>query len=214
MSALAAPPDSSYIRPTHSYVDPTSASFSDHPMSNDPTSLQLQTVLSLPPTLLPLTSPTLTADITKGVIRKKLAKMRHLCVTNAVLPSYLDTLMPDILRLFRPQVVNYNGGVANIKEWKISCYLEVMDGGVPCTNPHLPLLDLCTPLLHACDAMFIDWYKQQRELMRRSPPVHTLRVVHTSCVVHTSSVAVLTPASLAQTRATSPASLAATLRTP
>lgn len=61
--------------------------------------------------------------------------MRHLCVKQAIKPEYLDSLMPSILEHFWPQQVVYNGGIANVKEWKISCYLEVMEGGVPCTNP-------------------------------------------------------------------------------
>ena len=61
--------------------------------------------------------------------------MRHLNLAKAISPAYLDTLMPTIISLFDPQQVRYNGGVANVKDWKISCYLEVMDGGVPCTNP-------------------------------------------------------------------------------
>lgn len=55
----------------------------------------------------------------------------------------------------------YNGGIANIKEWKISCYLEVMEGGVPCTNPHLELLKVFEPLLDTCNDLFAHWYKQQ-----------------------------------------------------
>ena len=37
--------------------------------------------------------------------------------------------MPSIINLFHPQQVQYNGGVANVKAWKISTYLEVMEGG-------------------------------------------------------------------------------------
>ena len=71
-------------------------------------------------------------QITKGVVRAKLSKRRHLVLPAAISPSYLDTLMPEIVtNLFQPQTVKYNGGVANITNWKISCYLEVMDGGIP-----------------------------------------------------------------------------------
>jgi len=101
------------------------------------------------------------ASLGAGVIRKKLAKMRHLNLAKAISPAYLDTLMPTIISLFDPQQVRYNGGVANVKDWKISCYLEVMDGGVPCTNPSVPLLDYCTPLLSMCDELFREWYRQQ-----------------------------------------------------
>ena len=71
-------------------------------------------------------------QITKGVVRAKLSKRRHLVLPAAISPAYLDTLMPEIVtNLFQPQTVKYNGGVANITNWKISCYLEVMDGGIP-----------------------------------------------------------------------------------
>ena len=71
-------------------------------------------------------------QITKGVVRAKLSKRRHLVLPAAISPTYLDTLMPEIVtNLFQPQTVKYNGGVANITNWKISCYLEVMDGGIP-----------------------------------------------------------------------------------
>lgn len=58
-------------------------------------------------------------------------------------------------------MVNYNGGVANVTEWKISCYLEVMEGGVPCTNPHRGLRSHCLELLGTIDVLFAKWYRQQ-----------------------------------------------------
>ena len=101
-------------------------------------------------------------QITKGVVRAKLSKRRHLVIPQAISPAYLDTLMPSIVtNLFQPQTVTYNGGIANITNWKISCYLEVMDGGVPCTNPHIGLKDHCWELLQTCNSLFASWYKQQ-----------------------------------------------------
>jgi len=101
-------------------------------------------------------------QITKGVVRAKLSKRRHLVLPAAISPAYLDTLMPDIVtNLFQPQTVKYNGGVANITNWKISCYLEVMDGGIPCTNPHIGLKDHCSELLQTCNSLFATWYRQQ-----------------------------------------------------
>lgn len=44
-------------------------------------------------------------EIAKGVLRKKLAKMRHLVVEKAIKPEYLDSLFPSILKLFDPQNV-------------------------------------------------------------------------------------------------------------
>ena len=101
--------------------------------------------------------------IAKSVIRAKLSKRRHLVLSRAISPEYLDSLMPNIVTsLFQPQTVTYNGGVANIKNWKISCYLEVMDGGIPCTNPNIPLRDHCSELLNACNELFAHWYRQQQ----------------------------------------------------
>ena len=100
--------------------------------------------------------------ISKGVLRAKLAKRRHLVIPQAISPTYLDTLMPRIVTdLFEPQNVTYNGGVANIKQWKISCYLEVMAGGIPCTNPHEGLRRHCWDLLEMCNVLFARWYRQQ-----------------------------------------------------
>lgn len=107
-------------------------------------------------------------DISKGVLRKKLSKMRHLVIPKAISAEYLDILFPQILELFEPQIVMYNGGIAKVKEWKISCYLEVMDGGIPCTNPKKDLLLLCLPLLQTCDLLFAKWYKQQHACNGRS----------------------------------------------
>ena len=44
-------------------------------------------------------------DISKGVLRKKLSKMRHLVIPKAISAEYLDILFPQILELFEPQIV-------------------------------------------------------------------------------------------------------------
>ena len=58
-------------------------------------------------------------EIAKQVVRKKLAKLRHLVLEKAVAPEYLDSLFPKLLERFHPQTVIYNGGIANVKEWKV-----------------------------------------------------------------------------------------------
>ena len=103
----------------------------------------------------------LPTEIARRVLRQKLAKKRHLVLKEAIHPSYLDGIFPELLRLFQPQIVTYNGGVAQIPKWKISCYLEVMDGGIPTTEPNLELCQLFDPLLSACDDLFLYWYRQQ-----------------------------------------------------
>jgi hypothetical protein len=114
-------------------------------------------------------------QISKQVLRHKLHKLRHLVIKEAIDPTYLDGLFPDLLRLFDPQHVVYNGGVANVKNWKISCYLEVMEGGVPCTNPHVELLRLFTPLLDTCDDLFLYWYRQQHACNAKNKAMSTCR---------------------------------------
>jgi len=110
-----------------------------------------------------VSSPTdIKKQIIKGVVRAKLNKRRHLVIPGAISSTYLDNLMPSIVTdLFQPQTVTYNGGVANIKNWKISCYLEVMEGGIPCTNPHEGLKHHCWELLETCNRLFASWYRQQ-----------------------------------------------------
>eukprot|EP00934_Nitzschia_sp_Nitz4_P001432 Nitzschia sp. Nitz4//scaffold225_size51843//30328//31383//NITZ4_006898-RA/size51843-snap-gene-0.3-mRNA-1//1//CDS//3329542684//1432//frame0 len=100
-------------------------------------------------------------EISKQVLRQKLGKFRHLVIPKGIHSEYLESLFPQLLQHFDPQTVYYNGGIANVPEWKISCYLEVMEGGVPCTNPNLPLLELFQPLLEECNSLFLEWYRQQ-----------------------------------------------------
>jgi hypothetical protein len=101
-------------------------------------------------------------EIVKHVIRQKLAKRRHLVVPAAIDPLYLESLFPRMLPHFVPQTVVYNGGIAQIPTWRISCYLEVMPGGIPTTHPNTALLHLYEPLLNACNDLFGHWYQQQQ----------------------------------------------------
>ena len=68
-------------------------------------------------------------EISKQVLRHKLQKLRHLVLEGVVSKDYLDNEIfhPKLLQMFSPQTVMYNGGIANVKKWKISCYLEVME---------------------------------------------------------------------------------------
>uniref|UniRef100_A0A7S3PDM7 Fe2OG dioxygenase domain-containing protein n=2 Tax=Amphora coffeiformis TaxID=265554 RepID=A0A7S3PDM7_9STRA len=100
-------------------------------------------------------------DIVRQVVRQKLRKQRHLVLPKAIDAAYLDELFPQLLDLFNPQTVYYNGGIAKVPEWKISCYLEVMEGGVPTTHPNLELQAHFEPLLDACNDIFLFWYHQQ-----------------------------------------------------
>lgn len=84
------------------------------------------------------------------------------------------TILPDILG------EQYNGGVAQVKEWKISCYLEVMPGGIPCTNPNVALLELFTPLLDACNDAFLHWYRQQHSCNEQRKAVVRTRATSSS----------------------------------
>ena len=105
--------------------------------------------------------PTVQQEIVRQVVRAKLSKKKHLVLEKAISPAYLDELFPKLLELFSPQTVYYNGGIAKVPEWKISCYLEVMDGGVPTTQPNLALKAHFDPLLQACNDIFLFWYRQQ-----------------------------------------------------
>ena len=119
-------------------------------------------------------------EIPKGVIRKKLSKMRHLVIQNAIQTAYLESIFQHyILPLFEPQTVTYNGGIAKVTEWKISCYLEVMEGGIPCTNPNIALQQHCLPLLDSCNELFIAWYKQQHSCNgSRRKTIHHINIIN------------------------------------
>jgi hypothetical protein len=105
--------------------------------------------------------PLVKKEISQLVIRSKLKKRRHLVLSKVIDDEYLQSLFPKLLQYFSPQPVQYNGGRANIQNWKISCYLEVMSHGIPTAEPNLLLLHHFTPLLHVCDSLFLFWYQQQ-----------------------------------------------------
>jgi hypothetical protein len=109
-------------------------------------------------------------EIVKHVVRAKLSKRRHLVLSQAIDPDYLDSIFPTLLQWFDPQTVQYNGGIAQIYQWKISCYLEVMKGGIPCTNPNLQLLELFRPVLDTCNDLFLEWYRQQHACNKNNKP--------------------------------------------
>ena len=110
----------------------------------------------------------ITKEICKGVIRCKLMKRRHLIIKEGINPLYLKQIFPTVIQNFQPQHVQYNGGIANITTWKISCYLEVMDHGVPTTQPNLLLQQYCLPLLNQCNDLFLFWYQQQHNVSIQS----------------------------------------------
>lgn len=116
----------------------------------------------------PFVRPHVKQEIAKQVIRCKLSKRKHLVLKEVIDTVYLDELFPTLLSMFQPQTVTYNGGIANVKEWKISCYLEVMDGGIPTTCPHVKLRELFAPLLAECNDLFLFWYQQQHACNGRS----------------------------------------------
>jgi hypothetical protein len=45
------------------------------------------------------------SEISKRVIRQKLAKLRHLVIEKAIATEYLDELFPSLLKHFQPQTV-------------------------------------------------------------------------------------------------------------
>jgi hypothetical protein len=100
-------------------------------------------------------------EICQQVIRQKLLKRRHLVISKLFDTKYLHTLFPTLLQHFCPQSVQYNGGIAQITTWKISCYLEVMADGIPTAQPNLVLCQHFLPILDMCNALFLFWYQQQ-----------------------------------------------------
>ena len=48
----------------------------------------------------------LNEEVSKLVVRKKLAKQRHLVIEQGINSAYLDSLFPRLLELFDPQVVH------------------------------------------------------------------------------------------------------------
>ena len=70
-------------------------------------------------------------DISKGVLRKKLSKMRHLVIPKAISYQYLDTLFPQILKLFEPQkvmvsIITEYSIILDIKKSNAECIITII----------------------------------------------------------------------------------------
>lgn len=124
-----------------------------------------------------LTDPTnYKKQISKNVLRCKLNKLRHLVLQELISPQYLEDLFPQIISLFDPQIVHYNGGIGNVPQWKISCYLEVMDGGVPTAMPNTKMKEICNDLLDTCNELFQYWYYQQHACNKKFTTLKNFKV--------------------------------------
>jgi len=67
-------------------------------------------------------------EIAKQVVRKKLSKLRHLVVKEAISPEYLDSLFPRLMELFKPQTVTVRGVPCVVECIVISLRSELMLG--------------------------------------------------------------------------------------
>jgi hypothetical protein len=151
---LKVPTAGSHDSWTDPEVDPTSQ---DSSVPHAPPSTQYSGVLET----CSFVRSDIKKEICQQVIRCKLSKRRHLVLSQVLHPNYLNALFPTLLQYFQPQSVHYNGGIAHITTWKISCYLEVMDHGIPTAEPNTRLREHFLPVLEACNDLFLFWYQQQ-----------------------------------------------------
>ena len=55
-----------------------------------------------------------------------------------------------------------------------------MQGGIPCTDPNLELLDLFGDVLSTCNGLFVSWYRQQhggKTFIRQNPNFQVKRLM-------------------------------------
>ena len=94
----------------------------------------------------------------RGTILSKRLPNRHKVVKGAIGAAFVERVFKDIKATFAVQDgVRYKG-----QDWRISSYMELDPNGHISgkhkVEPHIPLLNVCSPLLERCDAIFENWY--------------------------------------------------------
>eukprot|EP00439_Symbiodinium_sp_Y106_P046675 s181_g5.t4 len=84
----------------------------------------------------------------------------HELKKSAVDPKRLANLFPDIKASYVQQPLDYGRNSRYGDQWRISCYLVVMENWKPKILPHEPMLRCLGSVMSECVNMFEDWYCQ------------------------------------------------------
>jgi len=85
-------------------------------------------------------------------------RLRHELVPGVLPRAQLELLLPSMKEAYVQQPLDYGRNSRYGDEWKISCYLVVMEKWKPNIMPHAPMVACMTPTMDACTAAYSRWY--------------------------------------------------------
>lgn len=90
------------------------------------------------------------------------AAFGHELLRHTIDPKRLDRLFPDIKASYVQQPLDYGRNSRYGDNWRISCYLVVMENWKPKIMPHEPMLHCLSDVMYECVAKFEKWYSLLR----------------------------------------------------
>ncbi len=113
------------------------------------------------PVFAPMVS-TLPPSTVAALTRHRWLALRHTCIARAVDAAMLERAFDAIRDAFTPQQVDYSNTAYGKNHWKLSCFMQYSNGvaaGSVDLAAGAPMLEVCGPILAACDAVFLPWWE-------------------------------------------------------
>ena len=93
--------------------------------------------------------------------RKKLKRLRHAAVRQAIDGAWLQEKLESMVKAYVQQTLDYGPRSRYGANWKISCYLVVMEKWKPKIEAHAPMVEVFGDVMYRCLFTFEQWYASQ-----------------------------------------------------
>jgi len=101
----------------------------------------------------------------KGDTCRSLAStMRHFLLRQGITSAKLVELFPSMKAAYLQQPLDYGRNSRYGSNWRISCYLVVMENWKPKIDVHQPMVDCMEGVMHECIGCFERWYCELKRL--------------------------------------------------
>lgn len=84
--------------------------------------------------------------------------IRHALVRNVIPQAQIEAVFPDMKEAYIQQPLDYGRNSRYGDNWRISCYIVVMENWKPKIYPHEPMVRCMTPVMNQCCDEFAKWY--------------------------------------------------------
>jgi len=91
--------------------------------------------------------------------QKKL--LRHTLIRGAINGNELTGRLDQMLKAYKQQTLDYGRHSRYGDEWKISCYLVVLEKWKPKILPHPPMVDCLSDIMNQCVRVYEKWYSDR-----------------------------------------------------